>query len=272
MMSIMEAVLMKKMIEIQLLAIGDMVADLDRLRIGKIITWRRTERLLWLEPTQEEGHQYTANLNSGSSWRSNFVKKENKQATTKPKIKQKQEATSHGNQGKSDSSTTRNRDIKCFKCQGMGHIASQCPNKRVMILRDNGEIEFDHEDNMESMLLLEDMDDEEYIVQGELLVARRALSSDTNVASTTMEEKLGLSTIKHPRPYKLQWLNDSGEEFDDVFSEEVPHGLPAIRGIEHQIDFVLNASIPNQPTYQTNLEKTKELQRIGHGECALIAE
>ena len=35
--------------------------------------------------------------------------------------------------------------------------------------------------------------------------------SDTNVASTTMEEKLGLSTIKHPRPYKLQWLNDSGE-------------------------------------------------------------
>ena len=39
MMSIMEAVLMKKMIEIQLLAIGDMVADLDRLRIGKIITW-----------------------------------------------------------------------------------------------------------------------------------------------------------------------------------------------------------------------------------------
>ena len=125
---------------------------------------------------KRKGISTRQNLNLGSSWRSNFVKKENKQATTKPKIKQKQEATSHGNQGKSDSSTTRNRDIKCFKCQGMGHIASQCPNKRVMILRDNGEIEFDHEDNMESMLLLEDMDDEEYIVQGELLVARRALS------------------------------------------------------------------------------------------------
>ena len=35
--------------------------------------------------------------------------------------------------------------------------------------------------------------------------------SCTNVASTTMLEKLGMPTCKHPRPYKLQWLNDSGE-------------------------------------------------------------
>ena len=35
--------------------------------------------------------------------------------------------------------------------------------------------------------------------------------SCTNVASTTMVEKLGLSTIKHPLPYKLQWLNDNDE-------------------------------------------------------------
>ena len=35
--------------------------------------------------------------------------------------------------------------------------------------------------------------------------------SFTNVASTTLVEKLGMSTSKHPRPYKLQLLNDSGE-------------------------------------------------------------
>ena len=35
--------------------------------------------------------------------------------------------------------------------------------------------------------------------------------SCTNVASTTLVEKLGLPTSKNPRPYKLQWLNDSGE-------------------------------------------------------------
>ena len=35
--------------------------------------------------------------------------------------------------------------------------------------------------------------------------------SCTNVASATMVEKLGLPTMKHPEPYKLQWLNDCGE-------------------------------------------------------------
>ena len=33
----------------------------------------------------------------------------------------------------------------------------------------------------------------------------------TNVASTTLVEKLGLPTFEHPKPYKLQWINDSGE-------------------------------------------------------------
>jgi hypothetical protein len=35
--------------------------------------------------------------------------------------------------------------------------------------------------------------------------------SCTNVASTTLIEKLNLPTLKHPRLYKLQWLNDCGE-------------------------------------------------------------
>jgi hypothetical protein len=43
--------------------------------------------------------------------------------------------------GKSESQPTRDRDIKCFKYLGKGHIASQCPNRRVMLTRDNGEVE-----------------------------------------------------------------------------------------------------------------------------------
>ena len=114
---------------------------------------------------------------STSAWKSNNWKRDEKQPMVKPKIEQKQEVTSHGNQGKSDSSTSQNHDIKCFKCQGRGHIASQCPNKRVMVLRDNGEIETEHEDDNESMPPLEDVDDVEYAVHGDLLVARRALST-----------------------------------------------------------------------------------------------
>ena len=35
--------------------------------------------------------------------------------------------------------------------------------------------------------------------------------SCTSVASTELVEKLSLPTVKHPRPYKLQLLNNSGE-------------------------------------------------------------
>ena len=51
------------------------------------------------------------------------------------------------------------------------------------------------------------------------------------------------------------------QEFEDVFPEEVPKGLPPIRRIEHQIDFVPGATIPNRPAYRSNPEETKELQK-----------
>ena len=34
---------------------------------------------------------------------------------------------------------------------------------------------------------------------------------NVDVASTRLVSKLALSTSPHPRPYKLQWLNDNGE-------------------------------------------------------------
>jgi hypothetical protein len=50
-------------------------------------------------------------------------------------------------------------------------------------------------------------------------------------------------------------------EFDDVFPEDIPSGLPPLRGIEHQIDLVPRASILNRPAYRSNPKKMKELQR-----------
>ena len=51
------------------------------------------------------------------------------------------------------------------------------------------------------------------------------------------------------------------QENEDLFPEEVPNGLPPIRGIEHQIDFIPGASIPNKPAYRCNPEETKEIQK-----------
>ncbi|XP_071923190.1 uncharacterized protein [Coffea arabica] len=51
------------------------------------------------------------------------------------------------------------------------------------------------------------------------------------------------------------------QEFEDVFPDEVPDGLPPIRGIEHQIDLIPGAQLPNKPAYRMGPEETKELQR-----------
>jgi hypothetical protein len=51
------------------------------------------------------------------------------------------------------------------------------------------------------------------------------------------------------------------QEYSDVFPSEIPAGLPPIRGIEHQIDLIPGASLPNCAPYRTNPKETKEIQR-----------
>ena len=97
----------------------------------------------------------------------------------KPKTEPKQDMTSHTPQGKFDPTTSRTRDIKCFKCQGRGHISRECPNKRVMVITPQGEFVSEDEEEDEDdddMPPLEDAYEGECAVDGESLVARRALS------------------------------------------------------------------------------------------------
>ncbi|XP_071939958.1 uncharacterized protein [Coffea arabica] len=46
-----------------------------------------------------------------------------------------------------------------------------------------------------------------------------------------------------------------------MFPDDVTNGLPPLRGIEHQIDFIPGAFLPNKAPYRTNLEETQEQQR-----------
>ncbi|RVX14849.1 Retrovirus-related Pol polyprotein from transposon 17.6 [Vitis vinifera] len=111
-----------------------------------------------------------------------------------------------------------------------GHIASQCPNKRTMISRVDGEVETESEEDDDHMPSLEDACDDnvEYPVEGESLMARRALSAQ--VKEDDMEQQM--ENIFHTR------CHINNKEYEDVFPNDVPNRLPPIRGIEHQIDFV----------------------------------
>ena len=51
------------------------------------------------------------------------------------------------------------------------------------------------------------------------------------------------------------------QKFVDAFPEEIPYGLPPLKGVEHQIDFIPGASLPNRPTYRSSPEEAKEIQR-----------
>ena len=51
------------------------------------------------------------------------------------------------------------------------------------------------------------------------------------------------------------------QDFGDVFPEDVPAGLPPLHGIEHQVDLIPGATLPNRAPYMTNPEETKEIQK-----------
>jgi len=49
--------------------------------------------------------------------------------------------------------------------------------------------------------------------------------------------------------------------FEHVFPSEVPHGLPPKRSIQHKIDLIPGATLPNKSTFRINLQETQEVQR-----------
>ena len=118
------------------------------------------------------------NLGSFASWRSNGSKDEGVVFKSKTKPPKRRDKVPSVNRGKNKSQTC-NCDIKCFRCLGVGHKASQCLNKRIMITHVNGEVEIEREGDDDLMPSPKDAcdDDVEYLVEGESLVARRALSA-----------------------------------------------------------------------------------------------
>ena len=154
--------------------------------------WRRIEKLPWQDSwvanimwrlrivykaikieqqLKKKGNTHAAPSSSSTPWKPSYVKRdERSQAYTALKLRP--EPSKHNLQGNIVTPTTRNHDIKCFKCQGRGNIASKCVNKRVMVLRDDGEIVTKGETEENENPPLEDIKDEEYTNPRELTLVR----------------------------------------------------------------------------------------------------
>jgi hypothetical protein len=150
---------------------------------------------------------------SNTTWKSKWDKNDPAEAKRKTEPSMgKDEGTS--NKPKVESQPSRNRDIKCFKCLGSGHIASQCPNRRVMIMRDNGEVMTESEDDSDWMPELVDASDDDevvYPVTGESLVARRALNTHIKVDDAEQQRENIFHTRCHVNNKVCSMIIDGGE-------------------------------------------------------------
>ncbi|GJS01617.1 reverse transcriptase domain-containing protein [Tanacetum coccineum] len=134
---------------------------------------------------------------------------------------------------------TNSRVLRCFKCQGLGHLMKECPNKQLVTILDDVPPVYDTENDDEMVKETEEL---VYADQGEALVTQRVLNVDMvktgddsswlqnnifrtkcttkgkvctviidggscdNMVATSMVEKLGLDVKDHPEPYQLTWL------------------------------------------------------------------
>ncbi|XP_059291460.1 uncharacterized protein LOC132044941 [Lycium ferocissimum] len=241
--------------------------------------------------------------------------------------------------------------IQCYKCHGRGHMMHECPNRRNILMKEDGEYESEKSEVEEEEGARKILDGENESKKSEkeeeeggvseddvelpfndglVTVVRRIMAINLGVNSEEQRENIFHTSLSYlawssmefdrntfhdgrknryslelnGKKYTLAPLtpsqvfedqkrlresmgkqrgqkkgelegkemkdgqerekegsNLSKEDFDDIFPEDIPKGLPPLRGIEHQIDFVPGAQIPNRPAYRSNPEETKELQR-----------
>jgi hypothetical protein len=86
-----------------------------------------------------------------------------------------------------------------------------------------------------------------------------AVSTNVDVSFHALVCRQVLFSLKDITTLLPRAITNILQEFKDVFLAEIPLGLPPLRGIEHQIDLIPGASLPNRAAHRTNPEDMKEI-------------
>ena len=86
----------------------------------------------------------------------------------------------------------------------------------------------------------------------------KALQCNKNVWVLVIKELADVE-LKSINDITDSTLRDLLRKYEDVFPEDLPPRLPPVRAIEHQIDLIHGAAVPNKAPYRCNPEENKVL-------------
>ncbi|XP_028552490.1 uncharacterized protein LOC114580129 [Dendrobium catenatum] len=160
--------------------------------------------------------------------------------------------------------------LKCFRCFQPGHKSNECPTRAHLQLLD-GELEEDEGNVTEGVVEeIEDVADDDgepdakvtssqnilYSVSGKNLL-KEWKESFCIMALVIKEQNESPPPVKIPKSIDLLL-----QQFSDIAPPKLPSGLPPMRAIQHQIEFLLGSSLPNLPHYKMSPNEHKVLQQI----------
>ncbi|WVZ81405.1 hypothetical protein U9M48_028785 [Paspalum notatum var. saurae] len=130
-------------------------------------------------------------------------------------------------------------EIHCHKCQGIGHVQRECPSKWAYIATDD-----------RGYINASDVEDDDATADDDNVDDEGTYSAEDSAAAHAI-------IVQHMHNTLPPAVTNLLQEYADVFLDEIPPGLPPIRGIENQIDLISGASLENRAAYRTNPEETK---------------